>query len=107
MVDLGGDVLISKIRITNTVSSWPWLNYFTLFPPSSSLLAPITPLTPLSLPSLPPFPLPNVLPSLPPPPLLPQFEWILAKAWGGVFIDPFTVTLTDSYGNQVCTLLAV
>jgi hypothetical protein len=49
MVDLGGDVLISKIRITNT------------------------------------------------------FEWILAKAWNDAFIDPFIVTLTDSYGNQVAS----
>lgn len=49
MVDLGGDMLVSKIRITNT------------------------------------------------------FEWILAKTWNSVFIDPFTVTLTDSYGNQVAS----
>lgn len=31
------------------------------------------------------------------------FEWILAKAWGNVFLNPFIVTLIDSYGNQVAS----
>jgi hypothetical protein len=48
-VDLGNNVLITKIRITNS------------------------------------------------------FEWILAKAWGEVFLNPFTVTLVDSYGKQVAS----
>lgn len=47
MVDLGADITITKIRVTNT------------------------------------------------------FEWILAKTWGAVFIDPFVLTLSDSRGNQV------
>ena len=32
-----------------------------------------------------------------------QFEWILAKSWGVVFIDPFIVTLLDSTGGQVAS----
>ena len=31
------------------------------------------------------------------------FEWVLAKSWGGVFIDPFSVTLLDSRGEQVAS----
>jgi hypothetical protein len=48
-VDLGADLLVTKIRITNT------------------------------------------------------FEWVLAKVWGDVFLNPFAVTLIDSYGNQVAS----
>lgn len=31
------------------------------------------------------------------------FDWVLAKSWGVVFIDPFSVTLLDSSGGQVAT----
>ena len=31
------------------------------------------------------------------------FEWILAKSWGTVFMDPFSVTLLDSGGTQVAS----
>ena len=86
MVDLGGDMLITKIRVTNTVR---FLQLLTLTHCTS-------PCSLSSLPSPPPPPSPI--------PLSPQFEWILAKAWGTAFIDPFTITLTDSYGNQVHTL---
>ena len=31
------------------------------------------------------------------------FEWVLAKGWGVVFMDPFSVTLLDSSGTQVAS----
>ena len=31
------------------------------------------------------------------------FEWVLAKGWGVVFLDPFSVTLLDSGGGQVAS----
>ena len=31
------------------------------------------------------------------------FEWVLAKSWGVVFMDPYSVTLLDSGGTQVAS----
>ena len=31
------------------------------------------------------------------------FEWVLAKSWGVVFINPFSVTLLDTSGAQVAS----
>lgn len=31
------------------------------------------------------------------------FDWVLAKSWGVVFIDPFSVTLLNSGGEQVAS----
>ena len=30
-------------------------------------------------------------------------EWVVAKSWGVVFIDPFSVTLLNSFGEQVAS----
>lgn len=32
-----------------------------------------------------------------------QFEWLLAKSWDQVYLDPFTVTLTNSRGDHVAS----